>query len=404
MVKRNSIETLPKSSCTGCKMCGDVCPKHCISFAEDREGFYYPVVSEDLCIDCGACRKKCPALNASLNESVKTCLSAYAKGKCVRDLGSSGGVFSLLATFVFNDGGVVYGAAFDSHLKLRHRRTDKIEELKPLCKSKYLQSDCMGIYTKVREDLDAGRQVLFAGTPCQVQALRNYLSGRYDDRLLLVDFVCHGVPNQKLFDENLRWNGKRYGLVKSLEFRYKDKKVLHPHTLKMVYEKDGKEKSKLRMHYQDPFYFGFQKHITLRPSCYHCQWAKPERCSDITLADFWGVEKAKLGLDSKKGVSCLLLNTPRGQTMFTQIQRHLEGINTLPMAFAVANNGCLGHATRMPKNRGDFFNDWLQDGYDAVVDKYLISKRKWMFDLYYGIPKPIRKIVRKLMDSRMKYE
>ena len=279
-----------------------------------------------------------------------------------------------------------------------------MEELRSLCKSKYLQSDCTGVYSMVKDDLQAGLSVLFAGTPCQVQALRNFLAGKNDDKLLVVDFVCHGVPNQKLFDENQIWNGKRYGKVKSIEFRYKDKKVLHPQTLKIVYEKDGKEKSILRMHYQDPFYFGFQKHITLRPSCYRCQWAKPERCSDITLADFWGIEKANLGLDSKTGVSCLLLNTSKGISAFSQIQSQLTGVNALPIDFAVTNNGCLGNATQMPKSRDEFFEDWQRQGYDVVVNKYLVPKRKWIFDLYYGIPKPIRKIVRKLMDNRMKYE
>lgn len=404
MTRSNSIVTLPKSSCTGCKMCGDVCPKHCISFSVDSEGFFYPLVNEDLCIDCGACKKRCPALNVCLNDKAENAYSAYATDGNVKDSGSSGGVFFLLATCVLNADGVVYGAAFNPDLKLRHKRISRKEDLLPLCKSKYLQSDCSSIFSRVKDDLQAGLIVLFAGTPCQVQALRNYLAGKNDDKLLSVDFVCHGVPNQKLFDENLVWNGKRYGKVKSIEFRNKEKKVLHPQTLKMVYEKDGKEKSILRMHYQDPFYFGFQKHISLRPSCYQCQWAKPERCSDITLADFWGIEKAQLGLDSKKGVSCILLNTEKGHKAFAQIQRDLSGVHSLPIDFAIEHNGCLGSATKKPKSRDTFFEDWNIKGYDAVVDKYLVSKRKWVFDLYYAIPTPIRKFVRKLMDKRMKYE
>lgn len=385
-------------------MCGDVCPKNSISFKEDTEGFFYPEVDEDTCVDCGICSQKCPTLNVSVNDKSEKAYSGYATQIENKDSGSSGGVFSLLATNILNEGGVVYGAAFDDNLKLKHRRIEAVEELRPLCKSKYLQSDCSEIYNQVRKELKAKRKVLFVGTPCQCQALKNFIGQKMQDNLMLVDFVCHGVPNQKLFDENLTWNENRFGKVKGIEFRYKGKKVLHPQTLKMIYEKNGKEKSVLRMHYQDPFYFGFQKHITLRRSCYQCQWAKPDRCSDVTLADFWGIEKANLGLDSKQGVSCLLLNTEKGHLAFVGIQHKLSGLNTLPIDFAVENNGCLGDATKMPMSREAFFRDWKNQGYDAVVDRYLVSKHKWVFDLYYAIPTPIRKLVRKLMENRMKYE
>lgn len=404
MVKSKSITSLSKFSCTGCKMCGDVCPKHCISFKEDIEGFFYPTVDESRCVDCGLCAKKCPALNVCVNEKPDYVYSAFASDKCKKDTGSSGGVFSLLASCLINDGGVVYGAAFDDRLKLEHRRIVEIEDLRPLCKSKYLQSDCSGIYSNVKKDLQNGSLVLFVGTPCQCQALQNYVGDNLREKLLIVDFVCPGVPNQRLFDENIRWNNRIFGNVRSVEFRYKGSKVQHPQTLKLEYEKNGKEKTVLRMHYQDPFYFGFQKHITLRPSCYQCQWAKPNRCSDITLADFWGIEKANVGLDSKRGVSCLLLNTTIGKGYFEIIKHKLDGVNALPIDFAVNNNGCLESTTLKPKNRDAFFADWINEGYDAVVARYLTSKRKWVFDLYYKIPKPIRKIVRKLMENRMKYE
>lgn len=385
-------------------MCGDICPKGSISFREDIEGFYYPVVNNDTCIDCGICSKKCPALNVSVADKADKAYSAYASEKLIKNSGSSGGIFSLLATNTLNDNGIVYGASFDENLILRHTRVDSLAKLRPLCKSKYLQSDCEAIYKSVKLDLIADKKVLFTGTPCQCQALKNFLSDKLLQNLILVDFVCHGVPNQKLFDANLDWNRRNFGNIKSIEFRYKGKKVLHPQTLNMVYEQNGEEKSCLRMHYQDPFYFGFKKHITLRMSCYQCNWARPERCSDITLADFWGIEKADLGLNSMDGVSCLLLNTEKGHKVFTQIQQYLDGVHSLPINFAIENNSCLCSSTQMPKNRESFFVDWNKLGYDAVVVKYLVPKRKWVFDLYYAIPMPIRKLVRQLMGKRMKYE
>lgn len=404
MLKSKSIQTLSKQACTGCKMCGDVCPKNCITFIEDEEGFFYPYVNEKNCIDCGLCSIKCPAINMSPNESPLVAISGYASDKKVKNTGSSGGVFFILASATLKEGGVVYGAAFDEQLKLKHHRVDEIGNLRPLCKSKYLQSDCTNIYNQVREDLIAGKKVIFAGTPCQNQALKNFVGKTLCEKLLLVDFVCHGVPNQKLFDENLEWNKTKFGKVKSIEFRYKGKNVQHPQTLKMVYEENGIEKSILRMHYQDPFYFGFQRHITLRPSCYQCQWAKSERCSDITLADFWGIEKANVGLVSNEGISCILLNTETGHNIFSSVKTTLSGVMEFPINFAVENNACLGSATAMPECRDNFFEDWNKDGYDAVVVKYLVSKRKWIFDAYYAIPTPIRKIIRKLMENRIKYE
>ncbi len=404
MARNNSIQTLPKTACTGCMLCGDACPQNSIEYKCDEEGFFYPHLCEDKCLDCGICRQKCPAINVNQHPAPDSIFSGYASDVSVNESGSSGGVFWLLATSFLNVGGIVYGAAFDEKLQLKHQRVDCIGNLRQLCKSKYMQSDVSGIYRKVKEDLLQDKSVLFVGTPCQCQALNNFVGDKLVGKLLIVDFVCHGVPSQKLFDENLKWNERKYGKIKSIEFRYKGKKVLHPQTLKMVYEKNGMEKSVLRMHYQDPFYFGFQKHITLRPSCYHCKWAKPERCSDITLADFWGIEKANAGLDSKNGVSCVLANTAKGREFFNSIKMQLAGITEQPLSFAIENNSCLSSPTVVPPYRAQFFEDWKRMGYDSVVNKYLTPNRKWIFDLYYAIPTPLRKFIRKLMNSRIKYE
>lgn len=404
MAINKSISTLGNSSCCGCYLCADACPKGAITFQMDIEGFFYPIVNEDSCINCGICSQKCPALNVNLLAKNQEVISAYAKESIVRDSGSSGGVFGLLAESILKQNGKVYGAAFDKSLNLKHQGIEKEKDLRPLCKSKYLQSNCYGIYRKIKEELKLGKLVMFCGTPCQCQALSNYLNNKQKASLLLVDFVCHGVPNQRLFDDNINWNKKKYGNVKYIEFRYKGKNVLHPQTLKMVYEKKGDEKTLLRMHYQDPYYFGFQKHIFLRPSCYECQWSKAQRCSDITLADFWGIEKTTMKLDSKKGVSCLLINTPKGNSLFISIKSKLNGVNVFPINFALENNDCLGTPTKKPKNRDDFFSEWNKAGYDIVVSKYLTPKRKWIFDVYYNLPSFLRRIIRRIMDKRMKYE
>ena len=405
MENNTNIECLPKTSCTGCKMCADICPQKAILFAEDEETFVYPLVDSSRCTHCGLCVHACPALNTKLHNKVGEVYSAYATNSALHETGSSGGLFPLFADAILGDGNVVYGAAFDENLKLKHCRVTDIRDLRPLCKSKYVQSDCGTIYLKVKSDMQLGKKVLFVGTPCQCQALKNFIGEKWRENLILIDFVCHGVPSQHLFDDNIRWNSKRYGNIKSIEFRYKSKGgVKHPQTLKMVYEKEGEEKSLLRLHYQDPFYFGFQKHITLRPSCYQCKWARAERCSDITIGDFWGIEKMGNGLNSKKGVSCVLLNTEKGVSLFAKIGKHLSGVFSFPIEFAVDNNECLQSPTKNVADRSAFFEDWKRHGYDYVVNRYLIPKRKWIFDFYYAMPHYLRALIRKLMDKRMRYE
>lgn len=403
MTENKTIAFLQKEQCTGCMLCGDCCPKAAISFYEDSEGFKYPKVDEATCISCGICVKNCPALSPLKNDSADNSFAVFATDESKREAGSSGGVFGLLAEEVLNKSGRVWGAAFDNQIHLVHTKADNADELKPLLKSKYIQSDLLGVYRQIKQDMREGRYTLFCGTPCQVNALKNFV-GNKRDHLILVDFVCHGVPSQSLFDKTIQWYEKKNGKkVEWFQFRYKSVDVKHPQSYAIKHT-DG-NKIRLGLHYQFPYYFGFQKYITLRPSCYQCKWACSERAGDITLGDYWGIEKYASELNAKEGVSMILCNTEVGISLFQQIVNSGKVASVaLPIQCAINENGCLKNPSKEKTERKLFFQHLQEWDFDKVVKVHLTPKKKWIFNLYYGMPKGLRNVVRKLMDKRMKYE
>jgi coenzyme F420-reducing hydrogenase beta subunit len=347
----------------------------------------------------------CPSLNDGNREKMETCYATYAKDKTLLIQGSSGGIFGILARHIISKGGVVYGAAFDNNLKLRHQRATTLDELMPLLKSKYVQSACDGIYNEVRADLKAGKVVLFSGTPCQCNAVSNYLGAQYNN-LYVVDVVCHGTPSQQLFDTCIEDYEHQNGCkVTNFQFRYKGPEVKHPHSYCMVTEKNGKKRKIVGLHYQFPFYFCFQSYISLRNSCYQCKQATPARNSDITLADFWGIEKHNPNLIANEGISMVAPHSQKGLDLFEAIRKEYDiYCEKVPYDFAVANNGNLMAPIRKTPRRDAFFEALRTKPFCEVKQEYMKSKRQYIFDIYYAIPSPIRKIVRKIMENRMKYE
>lgn len=390
-----SITTVLHSECCGCKACGDVCPKVAISFAKDDEGFYYPIVNEN-CIDCGLCSKVCPANNDfEASTECQTFVGCLDKNKGRRDSGSSGGLFGLLASRLISDGRSVYGAAFDEHLQLKHQVAESVTELSRLKKSKYLQSDCKGVYSNIKQHIAKGGKVMFVGTPCQCAALKRYL-GNVTDNVLLVDFACHGVPSQDLFDRCIAFfENRQQCKVTDYQFRYKTKHYGSPQNFLITYQKDGLTSKKSGKYYEEPFYCGFQKYITLRPSCYACKFARTERVGDITLADFWGIESATRTWDRTDYPSLVILNTEEGRRLFESIKPEIDFFETTK-EFAVRENGSLVSPTKLKKERGELFADIKAIPFPEVVNKHLIVNRSWIKDVYYALPFPIRKLMLKI--------
>lgn len=335
------IALLDKRDCCGCSACVQVCPRQCINMVEDEEGFLYPKLSKTECVDCHLCEKVCPSLNTAVSIIPKVCYAVKNSDEDVRKESSSGGFFSLIAEFIIDLGGVVFGPLWNKDLELVHSFIDKKEDISKLRGSKYVQSNIDHSYRKVEAFLNEGRYVLFSGTPCQVSGLKRYLRKDFNN-LVTVDFICHGVPSPGVF----RWyfqemmscigesklsqeNGVqcqnrilsipkskillKEGIeVKKISFRDKTKGWRNYSLLiKMCHRANGNNKdvdyiSDLR---HDPYLQGFISDYYLRPSCYSCPIKPMKNVSDITMADFWGIWN--YGDNEDKGVSAVMFHNDR---------------------------------------------------------------------------------------------
>lgn len=320
-----------KDSCTGCGACVNVCPVNAIVMDYDEEGFYYPVVDTDLCIGCMKCERHCHVLNfTKAEEPVSyTAYMCWAKDDELRYKSSSGGAFSLLADAILAKGGVVFGARYNYEKeRLEHNHTDNFD-LSEFRKSKYIESDTRNTFSEVKHFLDAGRFVLYCGTPCQIVGLKSFLDGTDTLKLLLIDFVCHGVPSNKHFTEYKNFVTKNNKLAQ-LDFRPK---------------KTGWTPTSVILHTErneicipvgiSIFYRAFYDNLMLRRSCYKCSFVNRHK-SDITIADFWGVRKYKPAADDDKGISLVVVNSNKGAESFKAIGSNMvqEGLPLSAIKYA----------------------------------------------------------------------
>lgn len=280
----------------------------------DGMGFRYPVIDKDLCVKCRLCEKVC-AFHAVERETLPAAFAVRFPAYLGRS--QSGGVGYALLRKAIEEGMVVYGAAMDAGFVVRHRRVDSLDGLEPLRLSKYVQSDMDGIPGKVLKDLKEGRRVLFSGTPCQCAGLGT-LCAQYRDRLYLVDIVCHSVPAPEVWKGFLRWQEAKQGA--QLEKAVFRDPSLGWHTARTLLQFANGESV-----HSDSFYFLFMKMLMSRPSCGTCPFASTRRPSDLTMGDCQGVEKALPGFaDDNRGCSLVLLNTPRGQALFSLVEGDCE--------------------------------------------------------------------------------
>lgn len=279
---------------------------------EDDEGFLYPKVDTNLCIDCQACVRVCPFHNPAEEDKPKSVYAAFNTNEEIRKDSSSGGVFTILAEKVINEGGVVFGAKFTDDWQVEIVPTETIEGLAAFRGSKYLQAKMANSLSLAKKYLKEGRKVLFSGTPCQIAGLRHYLRKDYEN-LLAVDFVCHGVPSPKvwrMYLDEVTQAGKR--AISDVKFRDK------PNGWKrfnFTLSYDEKDKSYTMSSYNGDNHFmrAFLSDMILRPSCYHCEAKCGRSKSDITIADYWGIDQVHPQMDDDKGTSLLLVRTEKGQ-------------------------------------------------------------------------------------------
>lgn len=323
------IQIKDKKDCCGCSACVQKCPKQCISLKEDTEGFLYPVVDNEACIDCGLCEKVCPVLHQGEPHKPLKVYAAKNRDEEIRRQSSSGGIFTLLAEKVIQEGGVVFGARFDEHWEVRHDYTETIEGLAAFRGSKYVQSRMEDNYGKAEQFLKQGSKVLFSGTPCQVAGLKRFLRKEYEN-LLTVDFVCHGVPSPGVWRTYLKETVARMcdknsvstdpismenAHVESISFRDKSsgwKKYSFSLTLSATTRSGVKNTVSLcELFPQNPFMKGFLADLYLRPSCYACVAKSGKSDSDITIGDLWGAPAIIGNDDDDRGTSLVLVNKER---------------------------------------------------------------------------------------------
>lgn len=404
------IKIVNKQDCCGCSACVQRCPKHCITLKEDGEGFLYPHVNSDECIDCGLCEKVCPELHHGERHIPLEVYAARNKDESIRMQSSSGGIFTLLAEKVIQEGGVVFGAAFDVNWEVMHTYAETMEGLVDFRGSKYMQSRIGTAYQDAEYFLKQGRKVLFSGSPCQIKGLKLFLRKNYDN-LIAVDFICHGVPSPKVWREYLketiaRKSGKNSVLpypipckigIDTVDFRSKStgwKKYSFALTLSETSVEGVKNTVLLSSVFsENPFMRAFLADLILRPSCYSCPSKSGRSGSDLTIADYWAIPQVAPEFDDDKGVSLVLVQTEKGKSFYQSLKEKTTFIVTSYQEAQGANGG-FKEKTPMHPKRSRFFTEFAQsDDIIGLIDRTL------RIPLYRKLLKKVKNGIKKMLKS-----
>lgn len=359
------LKTKRKEKCNGCTACIYVCPKKCIEMKEDNEGFIYPVIDENKCIHCGKCLTVCSNTKEQ-NINIKPLpYGVINNNKDVLSNSSSGGIFYALLKELFSkQNAVCYGAAYDENLVVRHMRAETLEDSLKFMGSKYVRSDIEGVYEKVKEDLKNNKKVLFTATPCETMGLYTYLKRDYDN-LLTCDIICHANPSPKVLKKYIKaLELKENKEIKSIYFRAKSNGWNN--TTPIIEFKDN---TKIE---ESTYMTGFLRELISRPSCSECVFTKPYMVSDITIGDFWGVDKLTDIKDYKNGISLVYGNTKKGQDFLNKLKGITKYELDIKLDYLKYNHN---QPIRPHRNRAKFFSR-LDKSSDEQVMKLLNDMSK----------------------------
>lgn len=378
--KKYVTEFVESKDCTGCCACIDACSKHkALNLETDNEGFWYPKVKLDACINCGLCTKVCPVLSTDnlrkTNFEEPNCYAAYNKNFLVRWDSTSGGLFSALADHFYELGGYVGGAVFNSDFSVSNFISSDPSDLQRLRSSKYVQSKAEGLFVKIKQLLKNGETVFVCGTPCQMAALRSYI-GKEHDNLYIADFICRGVNSPKVYRKYLDSLEDKYN-SKITHIKAKAKEYGWRSLARRVQFENGSVYYGLRQ--DDDFRRGYHTNVYCRPACYECKFKGFPRFSDISLGDFWGIENVDKSLDNDTGTSVVMINTEKGQRLFAMIKDQLK---CKPVGFNSIKPGNIAlYQSLSPStiNRADFFHDLDQIGFEQAIARYVPSNTRTSF-------------------------
>ena len=397
-----------KKDCCGCGACMNICPKTAIHMEKDEYGFLYPRIDVGKCVECGACKKVCAFQNEPARRQPQRVYAIASKNNDLVTNSASGGLFATMAMYVLEHGGCVYGAIMqheEHELHIRHACCETKEDLYRFQGSKYVQSSLGSIFKDIQMKLKNDILVLFSGTPCQVDALKLFLKKEYSN-LLTVDIVCHGVPNEQIFNDYIHYIEKKIG-GEIREFKFRDKSLGWGYNLTAKYiQEDGS----IRYHRtasSDSSYFDmFINSIILRENCYHCKYTNGKRTGDITIGDYWGIEDEHPEaleqnggrLSEKSGISVSFLNSDKGISFFDEIKEQFDYYESTFEKVAKRNTQ-LVHPVKLTKARRNVLEMYRKWGYGAVefYSGCRIPKQKAKYIIRKMLPKEARQKIKQML-------
>lgn len=393
--------SLNKEECSGCSACASICPKQCISMVSDKEGFFYPVINKNQCISCGRCEQVCPFNLKNADGDFIKCYYGWMLDDFERYKSTSGGAFYEIARVAFNMGIThVYGAAFDDDQTVRHIHVENFNDIDRLRRSKYVQSNIGYVFLEIRGFLQKGIKVLFSGTPCQVQGLLNLIPEKNKINLYTIALVCHGVSSPTVFERYLNEISKKYsGRVSSITFR--DKQVVNDrlsHKCTTIAFEDGRKIISV----DNPYTLAFGIGLITRQSCFNCPFSTPYRNADITIGDFWGIEKiySEYAKSISKGISLIITHTKKGENLIKNVGVSFE-LGDADLSWAInPSQPQLIHPIKKYPRRDSFMK--------AIAKGREFSKRARFEILLYKVRQSVcfrfKKIMKMISKERKNYE
>ena len=395
------INITEKKDCCGCTACVSACPKKCIKMVSDKEGFLYPEVNRDECVNCGLCNSVCPIQNpVPEKEMIQKAYILQHKDDAVRKDSTAGGAFTAIATVIINKGGVVFGAAYDENFHVHHEYVETVSELRKFRNSKYVQSDLCNCFQQTKKFLEDDRWVCFSGTPCQIEGLQSFLRKPYE-KLVLVDVVCHGIPSPLVWDKYLEYQGLKEDKPENIRFRdkyygYKYSTMSIIRGGKNVYHAGSQ---------LDPMLRAFFSDICDRPACYECKFKKRYRVSDITIWDCYSVYKFDKKMDDDKGTTKVLCHSEKGN----RVIQELSSIAICKEVFAenlVKGSKEMVSSVKINEERKLFFEDACVMNGKTLFGKYFPISTKVQLKTFgrklllvtglYGVSKKFNSMLKKL--------
>lgn len=359
------MELCEKELCTGCGVCIIKCPKKCISFSVDNEGFQYPKVDYTKCIKCGICFKICPVNIKPIEGVVQGVYGGKNAIDEERIKSSSGGIFSVIAKEILMKSGVVYAVCQDKKdFEVKHIAIESYSEIDKVRKSKYIQSELGNTFVKILSDLNKDRTVLFVGTPCQVAGLKKLVPN--NKNLYTIDFICHGVPSQFVWNKYLEAQEKVFK-SRITEVHWRDKKQGWQGCYNRIVFKNGKEY--IANVVTDPFLRSFNESLFLRKVCYKCPFKGLNRSADITLADLWGVNNFAPTENDDGGISSILINNDKGKRIFENIQEKISYFS-VDIENILKYNSQIFKTAKNNNNRNKFFKCLLDSNFMVAYKKH----------------------------------